>query len=195
MVAELRVDPAYAGAARLFDGHLGRAFHDEVAHAVVAVHKRGGGLFAHHADVRPHIEAAGLDAADVLRQPGDAVSVGPLQIGLRHQRGHGQRVGLRQAELRHRLRNEGFQPTKSDRHFGLRHRRSVFKEVRGCAAIGGRLAALKQRPQAANVGDGFDRKHRVDQPFRLLAPQNRRTWRRWSLCCRKEARCSTEVHP
>ena len=85
MVGELRVDPCDAGRARLFDGDLGRALHDEMTHAVVAVQKRGAGLLAHHADVGPDVEAARLDAAGILRQPAHAVSVRPLQVGLRHQ--------------------------------------------------------------------------------------------------------------
>src|ERR1700722_5483546 len=38
----------------------------------------------------------------------------------------------------------------------------------------GRLAALKQRPQAANVGDGFDGEHGLDQLVRLFTSQDRR---------------------
>src|SRR5258708_28609278 len=44
----------------------------------------------------------------------------------------------------------------------------------GCEATRERLAALKQRPQVANVGHGFDRKHRLDQFLRLVASQHRR---------------------
>ena len=116
VVAELRVDPGDACGARLLDRDLGRALHHEMAHAVVAVHKRGGGLLAHHADVRPDVEAAGLDAAGILRQPADAVPVRSLQIGLRHQGRDRNGVSLGQAEPRHRLRNEGLQPVEGHGH-------------------------------------------------------------------------------
>jgi len=85
MVAELRVDPAYSGAARLFDRHFGGAFHHEVAHAVVAVQHGRAGVLVHDMDVGPDVEAAGLDPPDILRQPADAVPVRSLQVGLRHQ--------------------------------------------------------------------------------------------------------------
>ena len=114
MVAELRVDPAYAGAARLFDGHLGRAFHDEVAHAVVAVQDGRAGVLVHDMDVRPDVEAAGLDPPDILRQPADAVPVRPLQVGRRHQGRDRRSVGVRQAYSNERLLNEGLQPAKSN---------------------------------------------------------------------------------
>src|ERR1700680_1675096 len=39
----------------------------------------------------------------------------------------------------------------------------------------GRLAALKPRPQAANVSDGFDREHALDQLVRLFASEDRRS--------------------
>ncbi len=87
MVGELRVDPADAGRARFLDCDPGGAAHHQMAHAVVAVDQRGRGLLAHHADVGLGVEAAGFDAAGILRQPADAVAVGALQIGLRHQRG------------------------------------------------------------------------------------------------------------
>ena len=43
----------------------------------------GAGL--RHRDVRPRVEAAGLEAAHILRQAEDAVAVGAGEIGLRHQ--------------------------------------------------------------------------------------------------------------
>ena len=114
MVAELRVDPADAGGARLFDRHLGRAFHDEVAHAVVAVQHGRAGVLVHDMDVRPDVEAAGLDPPDILRQPADAVPVRTLQVGRRHQVRDRRRIGVRQAHRDERLLNEGLQPGKSD---------------------------------------------------------------------------------
>jgi len=67
MVGELRIDPTDAGGTRFLDGDFGGARHDEMAHAVVAIHKRGGGVLAHHADVGVDVEATGLDAACILR--------------------------------------------------------------------------------------------------------------------------------
>ena len=63
----------------------------------------------------PRVEAAGLDAAGILRQPADAVAVGTLQIGLRHQRGDDSGVGIGQAEPDHRLVDERLQPFEADR--------------------------------------------------------------------------------
>ena len=66
MVEELRVDPADAGCARLFDCDLRGAAHHQMTHAVVAVDQRGRGLLAHDADVGSDVEAAGLDAAGIF---------------------------------------------------------------------------------------------------------------------------------
>ena len=117
MVAELRAHPCDPGGARFLDGHLRGALHDQVSHAIVAIEQGRRELLTHDMDVGPDVEAAGLDTAGILRQPADAVSVGSLQIGLRHQRGHGRRIRLRQAQLHHRFLDEGFQPAKGDRYF------------------------------------------------------------------------------
>jgi hypothetical protein len=82
VIGKLRVDPADAGCARLLDRDGGGAAHHEMTHAVVAVDKRGRGLLTHHADVWFGIEAAGPDAAGILRQPADAVAVGALKVRL-----------------------------------------------------------------------------------------------------------------
>ncbi|MNV70289.1 hypothetical protein D3C71_1632460 [compost metagenome] len=66
-----------------------------MAHSVVAVHDGHGGLFVRHADVGPDIDSSGFDTPDVLRQPDDAMSVGPLQISVGHQAGDGFGIGLR----------------------------------------------------------------------------------------------------
>jgi hypothetical protein len=92
MVAELRVDPCNAGGARFFDGDLGRALHDQVTHTIVAIQQSRADLLAHHPNVWPNVEAAGLDATGILRQPGHAVPVRSLQVCFRHQRGDGHRV-------------------------------------------------------------------------------------------------------
>ena len=110
MVTVLRVDPGDPGGACLFDRDLGRAFHHQVTHAVVAVQKRGGRVLVHDPDIGPYVESARLDAAGILRQPANAVAVRSLQIGLRHQGGDISGVGFRQTQPRHRLLDEGFQP-------------------------------------------------------------------------------------
>ncbi len=100
--------------ARAFSIAISRgAAHHQMTHAVVAVDQRGRGLLAHHADVGTGVEAAGLDAAGILRQPADAVAVGALQIGLRHQRGDDSGIRSGQAELDHRLVDEGLQPLEA----------------------------------------------------------------------------------
>src|SRR5215470_7334141 len=90
-----------------------------MTHAVVAVDERGGRLLAHDADVWAGIEAACLDAAGILRQPADAVAVGALQVGLRHQRGDDSGILIGQAESDHRFVDESLQLLKGD---GLHYR-------------------------------------------------------------------------
>ena len=58
MGGELRVDPADAGGPRLFDRHLGGAFHVEVAHAVVAVQLGGGSMLVQQ---EPDAEGEGIE--------------------------------------------------------------------------------------------------------------------------------------
>ena len=114
MVAELRVYPAYSGGPRLFDGHLGRALHDEVAHAIVAIQDGRAGVLVYDMDVGPDVEAAGFDPPDILRQPADAVPIRTLQVGGRHEGCDGCGVGVRQADRGERVLNEGLQPVKSN---------------------------------------------------------------------------------
>ena len=61
------------------------------------------GVLVHDPDVRPDVEAAGLDAAGILRQPGHAVPVRSLQVGFRHQGCDGRGILVRQAQLRQRF--------------------------------------------------------------------------------------------
>ncbi|HEY3677677.1 MAG TPA: hypothetical protein VGL45_03090 [Bradyrhizobium sp.] len=63
------------------------------------------------------VEAAGLDTAGILRQPAHPMSVGSLQIGLRHQIGDICRILIRQAQFHHRLMNKRLQPTGWDDQF------------------------------------------------------------------------------
>ncbi len=93
------------------------------------------GALALDADVGPHVDAAALDAADVLRQAEDAVAVGALQVGLRHQVGHGHGVAIRQAQLRQRFLNECLQAAKSDDGFSWQDRHSVFYRGRADAPL------------------------------------------------------------
>jgi hypothetical protein len=85
-----------------------------MAHAVVAVDEGGGKMLLHHADVGTDIEAAGLDAAGILRQPADAVTVRSLQIGLRHQGRNRHGIVVRQAEPHHCFVDEGLEPIEGD---------------------------------------------------------------------------------
>ena len=86
MVAHARADPADAGCLGLLDGELGGASHHQMAHAVVAVDQRRRRPVADDADVRLGIDAAGADAADIERQPDDAMGIAAAQVGLDHER-------------------------------------------------------------------------------------------------------------
>src|SRR5258708_38758361 len=48
------------------------------------------------------------------------------------------------------------------------------KGARGCEVMRETLAALQQRPQAANIGHRFDSEYRLDQVVRLVASEHRR---------------------
>jgi hypothetical protein len=80
-----------------------------MAHAVVAVDHRHRGTLLHDPDVRRHVDAAGTNPLDVLRQPDDAMAVGPLQVCLRHQAGNLVGIGGRQANPLQRAGDEGAQ--------------------------------------------------------------------------------------
>ena len=60
-------------------------------------------------DAGPGIHAACLDAADVLRQPEDAVAVGALQVRFGHQLRDRRSVRCRRADALERFCGEGFQ--------------------------------------------------------------------------------------
>ena len=75
---------------------------------------RRAGVLVHDTDVGPDVEAAGLDAPGILRQPAHAVAVRALQVGLRHQGRDRCGIGVRQADRGERLLNEGLQPVKSN---------------------------------------------------------------------------------
>ena len=124
VVGELRVDPGDAGRARLFDRHFGRALHHQMTHAVVAVQHGGREMVVHDADIGPDVEAAGLDAPDILREPGDAMAVGALQVRFRHQAGDGGRILFRQTHLHQRFLNERLEP--AERNGGLGHQESPW---------------------------------------------------------------------
>ncbi len=76
MIPAAHPGPADAVLARQCNGFLHRARHDEAAEAVVAVDQRRRLAAANDADIGVGVEAARLDAADVLRQAKDAVPVG-----------------------------------------------------------------------------------------------------------------------
>ena len=93
-----RPDPGDAGRARQLDRGLGGARHHQVAHAVVAVDQRGRRRRFGHPDVGRAIDAAGAQAAHVLRQSEHAVRVGAGEVGLGHQLGDLAGVGRGQAD-------------------------------------------------------------------------------------------------
>ena len=98
VVAHPHPHPGDARPLGLLDRHLGRPAHHQVAHAVVAVDDRRGGIVLEHADRRPHVHPTGPDPSDVLRQPEDAVSVGPAQVGRDHQSGDQRCIVSRQPD-------------------------------------------------------------------------------------------------
>src|SRR5207248_993049 len=81
MVAVASADPADAVVAGQRDRLLDGAGYDEAAEPVIAVDQRGRLRLPDNLDVGPRVEPAGLDAADVLRQTEDAMSVGAADVG------------------------------------------------------------------------------------------------------------------
>ena len=106
MVRSARADPGAARFQRLVDGKPRRVLHHQVAHGVVAVHHGGGGGFRHGGDVGGDVDAAGLDAFDVLREAENAVGVEPREVGIDHQPRAVRGVGFGQAKARQRAGNE-----------------------------------------------------------------------------------------
>src|SRR5689334_23908062 len=68
VIAPLRTHPRDAGGFRLLYRDLRRVFHDEMAHAVVAVHEGHRSGLPLDPDVRAHVDRASLDATYVLRR-------------------------------------------------------------------------------------------------------------------------------
>ena len=58
-----------------------------MAHAIVAVDQRSRRLLLRETDARALVDAAGLEAPHVDRQPDHAVGVAAAQIGFHHQPG------------------------------------------------------------------------------------------------------------
>ncbi len=78
-------------------------------HAVVAVDERHARGFARYLDLRLDVDGPALDAADVLRQPENAVAFGALHVGARHHFADDFRVGGRHIDRFHGAGNERFQ--------------------------------------------------------------------------------------
>ena len=85
MVAHSRAHPGEACGFGLLDRRHGCKTHDQMAHAVIAVDKRGGRTLLHDPDVRTRVDPARLEAPQIERQPDHAVRVAAAQIGLDHQ--------------------------------------------------------------------------------------------------------------
>lgn len=71
-------------------------------------------MLVRHMNVGPDVDAAGLDAAGILRQPADTMAIRSLQVGLGHQPGDCHCVVVRQAQPGQRLMNECLQSVKGD---------------------------------------------------------------------------------
>ncbi len=85
MVARSRAHPRHSTLACLGDGKLNSARDHKVSHAVVSVHDRHSSALVHHFDVRLNVDSSAANAADIGRQPDDAVPIRALQIGFSHQ--------------------------------------------------------------------------------------------------------------
>ena len=92
-------DPGDAGFTREFDRDLGGPRHHQMTHAVIAIDESRGGRGAFHLDIGRRINAARLDAQDILRQAENAVRVGARQIRFGHQVRDFRRVRLRQPDF------------------------------------------------------------------------------------------------
>ena len=85
MVAHSRAHPGNACSFCLLDRrHRGKP-HDQVAHAVVAVDKRGGRTLFYDPDMRTRVDSARLQAPKIKRQADHTMRVAAAQIGLDHQ--------------------------------------------------------------------------------------------------------------
>ena len=73
-----------------------------------------------HGDARRHVDAAGADAADILRQAEDAVGIGPGKIGFGHQPADRGGIGGRQPHRHHGIRDEGFKDARGKPVIGVR---------------------------------------------------------------------------
>ncbi len=136
MIAPLGADPGDARHARFLDRQASGAFHHQMPHAVVAVDRRHARAFLHDADIRTRIHPAGFDAPRVLRQANDAMAVRALQVGFRHQRGHGEGIGGAQAQPLERGSDELAQVLEAYRDSGFGHDiGSVTMEESGCMQI------------------------------------------------------------
>ncbi len=108
MVAVVSADPGDAGCRGLLHRQLGGAAHHQMTQRIVAIQHRHGGALFFHRNGRTGVDAAGLNALDILRQPENAVAVGADQIGLRHQRRDLGGIAGRHAAGHKGPRNKGF---------------------------------------------------------------------------------------
>ena len=85
MVGMVGPDPGDAGLLSFFDGSFGAKAHHQMALGVVAVHQRHAGAFPLDPDIGFEVQAAFANSLDIGGQAENAVAVGAVQIGVRHQ--------------------------------------------------------------------------------------------------------------
>lgn len=70
---------------RLGDRHFGRLQHGHIAEKTIAVDDDGGGGFVDHANLRPRVQVAFLQAVAIPRRPADTVAANAAQLGVYQQ--------------------------------------------------------------------------------------------------------------
>lgn len=120
MVPVVYADPREPVFSRLLDGEFGRERHDHLAEAVVPVDQCAHGGFALCADVGPQVVAAFADSSAIRREPEDAVSVHPVEVGLDHADGADARMSVQNVVRRQDGVNETLQAFDGVAYFGHR---------------------------------------------------------------------------
>jgi hypothetical protein len=80
-----------------------------MSHTVIPINQSRRFCFLNDADVRPQVQSAGSDAANVLRQAEDAVAIGAAQVSKDHQPRHLLGIRYGQAERCERASDERFE--------------------------------------------------------------------------------------
>jgi hypothetical protein len=108
VVRTAHADPADARLARERNRGVRGAAHHEMAHAIIAIDQRRRSRSLGDGDARRGVEAAGTDAADILREAEDAVGIGPGEVRLGHQLGDLGGIGERESDSSQGVGDEGF---------------------------------------------------------------------------------------